>query len=94
MSELVLYDTNEREPENVETRVWRPSRPVIHIAAALAVAIDIAQKNGEVLSDADLFARSDVIRWVVSTSEEYADLIPKIKRFTIKPDSLIRLVLV
>jgi len=34
LSEMVLRDTRESSPENVETRVWRPSLPVIHLASA------------------------------------------------------------
>ena len=35
MSELVLDDAGQTDPENVETRVWHPSLPVIHLATAV-----------------------------------------------------------
>lgn len=38
MAERVLPASNESDPGNVETRIWRPSRSVIHLAAAVAVA--------------------------------------------------------
>ena len=35
MSEPVLEDAGHSDLENVETRIWRPSRPVIHLASAV-----------------------------------------------------------
>jgi hypothetical protein len=35
MAELVLDDAGHSDPENVETRIWRQSRPVIHLASAV-----------------------------------------------------------
>ena len=35
MAELVLEDAGYSDPENVETRIWRQSRPVIHLASAV-----------------------------------------------------------
>src|SRR5712672_1686219 len=35
MAELVLTDAGHTDPENVETRIWRESRPVIHLASAV-----------------------------------------------------------
>jgi hypothetical protein len=35
MAELVLSDAGQADAENVETRIWRPSRPVIHLATAV-----------------------------------------------------------
>src|SRR6202048_5397646 len=37
LAELVLDDTRFTEPHNVETRIWRPSRPVVHLASAIQV---------------------------------------------------------
>ena len=34
MADLVLEDTGNIDVENVNTRVWRPSLPVIHLATA------------------------------------------------------------
>jgi hypothetical protein len=35
MAELVLSDIGHADPENVETRIWRPSRSVIHLARSM-----------------------------------------------------------
>lgn len=46
LSEMVLKDTRERMPENVETRIWGESVPVIHIASAVEVLADIVERHG------------------------------------------------
>jgi hypothetical protein len=47
LAELVMGEANQSSPENFETRVWRPSLPVIHLAAAVAVAINDREQMGE-----------------------------------------------
>jgi hypothetical protein len=37
LAELVRDDTKFSDPENVETRIWRPSLPVIHLCSAVQV---------------------------------------------------------
>jgi hypothetical protein len=39
LSEFVLADGGQQDPGNVETRISRRSRPVIHLAAATAVVM-------------------------------------------------------
>src|SRR5712671_2687353 len=43
MAQLVLDDVQYSEPENVETRIWRPSLPVIHLASALQLLLHLAE---------------------------------------------------
>src|SRR5215813_166194 len=43
MARLVLDDTGQTDLENVETRIWRPSLPAIHIASAFQVFLQIAE---------------------------------------------------
>src|SRR6202047_5537673 len=40
-AELVLDDAGDREQENVEARIWRPSLPVIHLATALQLLLHL-----------------------------------------------------
>ena len=47
LAPYVLEDAGQTEPGNVERRVWAPSRPVIHIAAAAAMAGQELSKRGE-----------------------------------------------
>ncbi len=48
MSALVAGDTGEGDPGNVESRVWRPSVPVIHIAAALVAVCEFAERTARI----------------------------------------------
>jgi hypothetical protein len=47
LAEFVLEDAGQSDPGNVESRIWRPSLPVIHLAAAAAVAGQERVKAGE-----------------------------------------------
>jgi hypothetical protein len=70
LAELVMEEANQSIPENFKTRVWRPSLPVIHLAAAVAVAINDRERRGEmktsygnmVADDEFLF---DVLRYTI-----------------------------
>jgi hypothetical protein len=42
MARLVLEDAGQTDPENVETRIWRPSLPAIHIASAVQLFLQLA----------------------------------------------------
>jgi len=41
LAELVLDDTRFTDPHNVETRIWRPSLPVVHLASAIQVYLTL-----------------------------------------------------
>ena len=57
------------------------------------MAVQLAENDGFALAGAHFFACADLIRYVVAFSNEYADLVVAIRRFTIKPGRLIRLAL-
>ena len=42
---LVLEDTQFTDPHNVETRIWRPSRPVVHLASAIQVYLTLREAD-------------------------------------------------
>jgi hypothetical protein len=80
LSEMVLADTRENMPENVETRVWRVSVPVVHIAAAITVLTDILARNGHQLTIGHLVMDRQVIEWVVREAEAYEGLLERSRR--------------
>ena len=43
MARLVLDDAGYTDPEDVETRIWRPSLPVIHLATAIQLILHLAE---------------------------------------------------
>jgi hypothetical protein len=93
MAERVIDDTGELDVSNVKTRVWRASRPVLHIASAAAVAVDQGAAAGRTISIADLFDDAAVIRWVVEVSGRFAEIITSTPRLRIASDRLVMLAL-
>lgn len=91
MAERVIGDTAESEVSNVKTRVWRTSRPVIHIAAAVDVAIRHAEASKRTVTVADLLQDAAVIRWVAEVSQQFAAVLPGIPRLNLRADELVTL---
>lgn len=90
MCSLVLDDAGHSDPENVETRIWRKSIPVIHLAAAVAILKDQLDKmSDKEVSIYDLVLNPSAVEWIISASQIYADMLVKSDRFKIKVDSLI-----
>jgi hypothetical protein len=91
MSALVLEEAGQSVPENVETRIWRPSLPVIHLAAATAVIIGIGTLAGEgPFSVGDILVDRSIIRAIVIWAQVYEGVIAKSSRLSIDPETLIR----
>lgn len=95
MCSLVLEDVGYSDPENVETRVWRKSLPVIHLAAAIAIAKDQIDLDSEKESSIfDLVLNPDTVEWIVSASQRYSDMLLKTGRLKIKAGRLFQLSLI
>lgn len=92
MSVLVADTENFSDSENIEKRIWQKSVPIIHLAAAVAMLINMTEKDVKEPSDIyDLLTEPDKIRWVISKTKEYAELLYKSKKLTITPDKLIQI---
>jgi hypothetical protein len=89
LSKLVLDQSGESDPENVEKRVWRQSLPVIHLAAAMqivarAMGADL-ERYGYVLDNAPLHAA------VIYLAQVYEHIVFSDPRFGKRRDQLIRI---
>ena len=91
MAERVLPDTTESDPSNVKSRVWRASWPVIHLAAAVAVAIQQGEVDEEPISIVNFLADPALIHWVVDVAAGFAQAIPNLRRLHIKAEQLVNL---
>jgi hypothetical protein len=89
MSELVLDDAKYTEPENVETRIWRPSRPVIHLASAVHGYLHLGLEN-EALGLGPLITRREVIEYVIRSAEHCESLVMKCRRLGVDRKRLIK----
>src|SRR5262249_32668970 len=94
LARLVMGEANQSIPENFETRVWRPSLPVIHIASAVAVAISDREQVGEgQTSYGNLIADNEFIGRVLHYTREYEKII-KTNKLPINAKKLVSIQLV
>jgi hypothetical protein len=90
MAELVLEDSGYTEPENVETRIWRPSLPVIHLCSAIQVMLQLAEpQTGPIGLEALLLSRQ-VIEWVVRAAAYHESLVVQSRRLRVDPDNMVK----
>jgi hypothetical protein len=92
LSKLVMVQTHQSHAENIEHRIWRATRPVIHIASAMQV---IARASGSISNDIG-YPLDDfpLHRLVIEWAEFHEKLILADSRFGVKPDDLVRVRLV
>jgi hypothetical protein len=90
MSELVLQDAGQSDPENVKTRVWRPSLPVIHLATAVHGFLHLSDGAPGPPGIGSLIFDRNVIEYVVRNAEACEALVGRSQRIRVKPDRLIK----
>ena len=90
MAEFVLDDAGQAETGNLEQRIWAPSRPVFHLAAAAAIAGQQLRKSGYPLAPESLLFHRWLIEAVTRLAEEFEALIAKDPKFPVRPEPLIR----
>ncbi len=82
----------EIEPGNIESRMWRPSQAVIHIAMALAVFTQAYDREGHgKVHPVEILGQPELIDWLISTANEYGDLIEQHGILGAKAPALIRI---
>jgi hypothetical protein len=95
LAELVMKEANQSIPENFETRVWRPSLPVIHLAAAVAVSINDRQRMGEErTSYGNLIADIEFVGHVLDHTRKHENIIKTNKLKQINANKLVSIRLV
>ena len=90
MAEFVLDDAGQAETGNLERRIWTPSRPVIHLAAAAAIAGQQLRQSGYPLALESLLFHRWLIEAITRLAEELEALIAKDPKFPVRPEQLIR----
>ena len=90
LAQLVLDDVGYTEPENVETRIWRPSLPVIHLASALQLMLHLADPVTGPIGLESLLLGRNVIELLIRTAEYHEALIAQSRHLRVAPESLIR----
>lgn len=92
LSELVLTESRQSDPENVEKRIWRGSLPVIHIATAYQWMLRYCQGNSAAFT-MDLQNLGEHRR-ILALSRRHEDVVLADRRFGVKAEDLVRLRLV
>ena len=91
LAEFVLASSSEESPVNLQSRVWSPSLPVIHVAVATEVALHLAHRSGAPRLNVHVLARSsDFIRFVVQEAEKYEPLFTLAPKLELALDRLVR----
>jgi hypothetical protein len=89
LAELVMGEANQSIPENFKNRVWKPTLPVIHLAAAVAVAINDRERAGEKrTSYGNLIADVDFIFDVLRYAREF-EIVIKTNKLKISAKKLV-----
>jgi hypothetical protein len=91
MARLVIDDAGQTDPQNVETRIWRPSLPAIHIASAVQVFLQLIQPKVGKLNLEIFFLSREAIECVVRAAEYHASIIAQSRHLPIDPARLITL---
>jgi hypothetical protein len=94
MARLVLEDTGQTDPDNVETRIWRPSLPVIHIASAVQLFLQLAFPSIDRLGWETFLFNQWVVECVIRAAEYHASIISNTNGLPIDPARLITMRLV
>jgi hypothetical protein len=74
----------------VETRIWRPSLPVIHLASAVNGYLHLDPKI-EALGLGPLLTNRGVIEYVIRNAEYCESLVARSQRLRVNADKLIKL---
>ena len=94
LAEFVRDDTKFSVSENIESRIWRPSLPVIHLCSAVQVFLSqLEPKIGPVALEALLLDRT-VIELVIRTAEYHESVLARSRHLRIDPERMIRIRLV
>jgi len=97
LTHYVSSMAGQTEQNNTESRIWRPSLPVIHLAAAVVIAINDGARNSSAkTSVGDILHSRALIEEIVRNAQDYEDLIVagRTNGMPIDPARLIRVRLV
>ena len=95
LAQLVLEDAGQQEPKNVVSRIWKPSLPVIHLAVAISVAANEAERHGlGTLHIFHLLGRRDVLECIAMYAKDLEEMVIANTNIHVSPDDLERIRLV
>jgi len=95
MAERVLPLSTERDVGNLKTRVWRPSRTVLHLAAAVEVVRQFLERQAKIPLDYNILLWDEfILRWILAEAKSYEAMFTKShenKQLRVDPKLLVRI---
>ena len=91
LSKYLLQYSTESDPENFEHRVWRRSRPVIHVAAAMQVGMRAAAKGRQIVGMPYDLANAMLHRTAIDLAIIFEEFILRDRRMGIAAEILIKI---
>jgi len=91
LAELVLDDTRFTDPHNVETRIWRPSRPVVHLASAIQVYLTLREADKPRIGLETLLLNRAMIESVVLGAAYHEILMAQSRHLRFDPEKMIKI---
>jgi hypothetical protein len=88
LSKLVLREAHQSDPHNVETRIWGPSKPVIHLASGYDLLARLLPPNREGQYQMDDL---ELHRFLIRYGEWAEPIVVGATQFRIGPDQLLRM---
>lgn len=70
-----------KETGNLETRIWRPTLPALHMAIAVQKILALADSHGQTLTFLHFFLDGSLLKIAVNESEIIAGDLKKVTRF-------------
>jgi hypothetical protein len=90
LAELVL-DTRFTDPENVETRIWRQSLPVIHLASAIQVYLTLREADTPRIGLETLLLNRAMIESVLLGAAYHEILMAQSRHLRFDPEKMIKI---
>jgi hypothetical protein len=90
LAEFYIRETGENDPINIVKRAWGPSKPVIHLAAALEIYWRRADDAGVPGFYADMPHVNGALEFVVERAREHEEAVLANKAFGVKADQMLR----
>jgi hypothetical protein len=91
LAELVLDDTRFTDAHNVETRIWRPSLPVVHLASAIQVYLTLSEAGTPLIGLEMLLLSRTMIEGVVAGAAYHEMLMAQSRHLHFDPEKTIRI---
>jgi hypothetical protein len=91
LAELVLDDTRFTDPHNVETRIWRPSRPVVHLASAIQVYLTLTEAGNPLIGLETLLLNRAMIESVIQGAAYNETLMAQSRHLRFDPEKMIKI---